>query len=365
MKLQASTIWRAAALMIAVGAAFSAAAGAAVQVQDLVRLKGSEESKLVGMGLVVGLDGTGDGGKFAPAMRPLAAMMQRLSDPNVVAAELQDVDNVAIVSITAKVPATGVREGDKIDLQVASVGAASSLQGGRLFMTPLYGPVPGSPIYAFAEGAVTLERDGTPTVGTIAQGATLTRNIATRNVDANGRITLVLDQHSATWPMASTIAIMVNDVMAPEGPPIAMAVDQKNVIVQLPQRDRPNPAPFIAQVLEIQLDPTLVRTEARVVINERTGTIVMTGDVDLSPVIISHDGLTISTLVPPPVPTPDEPRVDTQTFVAMDPSDRASPKLADLLAAFNQPKVPAEDRIAIVKEIHRTGKLHARLVLED
>jgi flagellar P-ring protein precursor FlgI len=337
----------------------------AVQVQDLSRLKGSESSKLVGMGLVVGLKGTGDGGKFQPAMRPLAAMMQRLVDPNVVAAELANVKNVAIVSITAKVPAGGVREGDPIDVQVASVGAASSLKDGRLFLTPLYGPIPGSPIFAFAEGRVEIEQDQTPTVGTIKAGATLTQNVASRNLDKHGRITLVLDQPNATWPMANTIATMVNDVMAPDSPPIAMAVDQKNIVIQVPGRERANPAPFIAQVMEIQLDPTLVRTESRVVINQRTGTIVMTGDVEISPVVISHAGLTITTITPQTPPTPDAPRVEREDFVALDPDDRGGAKLADLLAAFNQLKVSADDRIAIVKEIHRTGKLHAKLVLED
>lgn len=340
-------------------------APAAVQIQDIARLKGSESSKLVGMGLVVGLNGTGDGGDFLPAIRPLAAMMQRLMDPNTVAAELRDVENVAIVSITAQLPEGGVREGDKVNIQVASVGAAESLAGGRLFLTPLYGPLPGSPVFAFAEGRLTLEDDQTTTVATVERGATLTRNIASRNVDDNGRINLVLDAHTATWPMANALAMMINDVLAPDGPPIAMAVDQKNVIVQLPERQRPNPAPFIAQVLEIHLDPSLVRTEARVVINQRTGTIVMTGDVELSPVIISHKGLTITTIRPPQKPTEDNPEVDRESFVGLDPDKRGGAKLSDLLAAFNRLKVPAEDRIAIVKEIHRSGKLHAKLVLED
>ena len=117
--------------------------------------------------------------------------------------------------------------------------------------------------------------------------------------------------------------------------------------------------------MEIQLDPTLVRTEARVVINQRTGTIVMTGDVELSPVVISHKGMTITSVIPPRVPTENAPAIEQNNFIAMDPQNKGGAKLADLLAAFNQLKVPAEDRIAIVKEIHRTGKLHAKLVLED
>ncbi len=358
---------RLAALLLAgltlLGAAGPAAA--AVQVQDLGRLKGAESSKLVGMGLVVGLPGTGDGGDFAPAMRPLAAMMQRLVDPNVIAAELEDVDNVAIVSLTAKLPSTGIREGDTVDIQVASVGAADSLRDGRLFLTPLYGPVPGSPVFAFGEGRVVIEDEASETVGVIKNGATLTRDIFAQFLDEAGRITFVLDEHNATWPMANTLATLINDVMAPETTGIARAIDPKNIVVQVPARERTNPAPFISQILEIQLDPTLVRTEARVVINQRTETIVMTGDVEISPVVISHKGLTITTITPPRRPTPDQPQVTDEPFVGLDPAGQGGARLADLLAAFNQLKVPAADRIAILKELNRTGKLHARLVLED
>lgn len=342
-----------------------AASAHAVQVQDMVRLKGTESSKLVGMGLVVGLKGTGDGGKFTPAMRPLAAMMQRLVDPNVVATELKDVKNVAIVTITAKLPAGTVREGDTVDIQIASIGAASSLKGGRLFMAPLYGPIPGSPVYAFADGAIEIENDTAPTVGLVKRGATLTKDIIARNLDPFGRITLVIDEPNATWPMANTIATLINDLMSPDAAPIAQAVDPKNVVVQVPAAQQSNPAPFISQLLEIHLDSTLVRTEARVVINSRTGTIVMTGDVEISPVVVSHKGLTITTITPPPVPSVNNPAIDPQPFLALDPAHRGGAKLADLMAAMNQLKVPSEDRIEIIKEIYRSGKLHAKLVLED
>ncbi len=338
---------------------------AAVQVQDIARLKGSESSKIVGMGLVVGLQGTGDGGKSAPAIRPLAAMMQRLHDPNVIAAELKDVKNVAVVTLTAKIPATGVREGDEIDVQVASVGPAKSLKGGRLFLTPLYGPKPNMGVFAYAEGRLDFEDDSVMTTATIKRGATMTTDIFTRSTDQFGRMTLVLDQPNASWPMANTLATLINDLLAPDGPPIALALDQKNVIVQIPAREQRNPAGFISQILEIQLDPTLVRTEARVVINQRNGTIVMTADVEISPVVISHNGLTITTITPPRIPTNEQPAVEQQTFVAVDPAQRGGARLSDLIAAFNQLKVPSEDRIAILKEIHRTGKLHAKLILED
>ncbi|MEX2215827.1 MAG: flagellar basal body P-ring protein FlgI, partial [Phycisphaeraceae bacterium] len=152
--------------------ATSAAHG--VQVQDLIRLKGAEANKLVGMGIIVGLKGTGDGGKFAPSVRSLASAIQNLVDPTVIAAELKDTKNVALVAISVSLPASGVREGDKVDVHVSAI-AAKSLEGGRLFLVPLIGPMKNSPVFAFAEGAVVIEDKNVPTVGLIRSGAQLTR----------------------------------------------------------------------------------------------------------------------------------------------------------------------------------------------
>ncbi len=336
----------------------------AAQVQDVVRLKGSEGGKLVGMGLVVGLAGTGDGGKFLPAMRPLATVVQQLIDPNTVAAELNNAKNVALVALTANIPETGVREGDRLDVQLAAIGPSKSLVGGRLFVIPMTGPLPGSPVFAFAEGPVSIEDAATPTVGVVKRGAQLTRDVMTRYLDQQGRITLVLNDNVAGWPMANNLANLINGLLAPDGPNIAQALDQKNVAIAVPEFERTDPAAFISQILTSYVDPSLIGTGAKVVVNERTGTIVVTGDVQISPVIISHKGLTITTLNPPPVPTVLNPVREAHNFIAMDTEKRASNRLADLLTALNQLKVEAPDRIAILKELHRSGKLHAQLILE-
>lgn len=335
-----------------------------VQVQDLARLKGSEPSKIIGIGLVVGLAGTGDGGKFLPAMRPLAAVIQQLMDPNVVAGELANAKNVALVALTATLPAVGVREGDRVDVSVSAIGPAKSLAGGRLFMIPMTGPLPGSPVYAFAEGALTIEDLETPTVAVVKRGAQLTRDVMAHYLDRFGRITLVLDESNASWPTANNLTNLINGVVAPDGPNVARAVDQKNIVVEVPPYERSDPAAFISQILRSYVDPSQISTGARVVINERTGTIVVTGDVQISPVIISHKGMTITSITPPIRPTAQNPRQDTDNFVPLDPDKRGGARLGDLLTAFNQLKVEAADRIAIVKEIHRSGKLHAQLILE-
>lgn len=336
----------------------------AVQVQDIVRLKGAESSKLVGMGLVVGLKGTGDGGNFAPAMRPLAEIIGRLIDPNVVAGELADSKNVALVALTAEIPSSGVREGDRIDVHVSAVGPAKSLAGGRLFLIPMTGPLPNSPVFAFAEGAVTIESSDVPTVGRVERGAQLTRDVMTRYLDSYGRITLVINEANASWPVANNLSSLINGLIAPDGPNVAKAIDQKNVLIEVPMYERQDPAAYISQILQTYIDPSQVATGARVVINERTGAIVVSGDVQISPVLISHEGLTITTVTPPPGQLLFEPIAEESHFVSIDPEKRGGAELQDLLAAFNQLKVPAQDRIEILKLMHNSGKLHAQLILE-
>src|SRR3954467_6481861 len=132
----------------------------AVKVADLTRISGQRTNLLTGLGLVYGLKGTGDGGDFQPAIRQLASMLGKFNDATTVK-ELAAAANVAIVSLTATVPANGVRNGDHIDVYITSIGAAGSLRGGRLFVTPMIGPRPGSGIFALAEGAVLNEDPST------------------------------------------------------------------------------------------------------------------------------------------------------------------------------------------------------------
>ena len=333
----------------------------AVQVQDLVRLKGTETSTLLSMGLVVGLAGTGDS-KLAPVMRSLAEVINRLIDQNIVASELANAKNVALVALEATIPASGVREGDRIDVHVSALGSAKSLQGGRLFLIPMVGPLPDSPVYAFASGQVLIEDVSVPTVGVIRKGAQVTVNVMAQYFDEAGRLTLVLNEEVATWPMATNLANVINDVLVPDGPNIAKAIDQRNVEIEVAAHERVDPANFISQILQSYIDPGLINTGARVLINEKTGTIVVGAEVQISPVIITHQGLTITTITPPPESSPQNRIVEDSAWTSLDPEKRAGPKLADLVEALKQLQVSAADRIAIVKEIHRAGKLHGQLI---
>ncbi len=344
--------------------AFAVSPAAAVQIQDVIRLKGSETNKIIGMGLVVGLNGTGDGGKFLPAMRPLAQMVGRFIDPNTSAPDLKDGKSVALVTVTAELPANGVREGDLVDVRISTVGPAKSLVGGRLFMVPLIAPRPDTDmIFAFAEGPVSVEDPDNPTTGVVEKGATLTRDIMIRHVQ-NGQVTLVINAAYASWPVARNLATQINGELAPEGPPLARAIDPKNVTVQVPMWERNDPATFLAKLMVISFPTNLMAVGARVVINEKTKTIIMSGDVEISPVAISHEGLTITRITPRPDPDVVIPFQTEDRFVGIDPAGTGGAKLADLLDAFNLLQVDAQDRIEIIKNMAAHGHLHAHLIFE-
>ncbi|HVT90799.1 MAG TPA: flagellar basal body P-ring protein FlgI [Tepidisphaeraceae bacterium] len=333
----------------------------AVKVADITRIGGQRSNVLTGLGLVYGLKGTGDGGSFLPAIRPLASMLTKFADPATIG-ELGNVQNVALVSLTATVPSNGVRDGDHIDVYVTSLGGAASLRGGRLFVTPMQGPLSGSGIFALSEGPLVLEDPSTPTVAVVKGGCVMEADLPAKYVE-NGKFTLILEDPAASWTTASTIAKIINDAGDGDvGETLAVAIDPKNVIVTIPKSERDRPDSFISRVQRLPVP--MLPTEARVTVNDRTGTIIMTGDVEISPVVISHKGLTITTINPQPIPTQRTPVISERGVVALDTTNQGGGKLQDLVNALDQLRVPSEDRIAIVKELYKTGKLHAKLIIE-
>src|SRR5262249_39625723 len=141
----------------------------AVKVADLTHIGGQRTNVLTGLGLVQGLKGTGDGGDYMPAIKQLASMLRKFQDTTT-GKDLAASANVAIVTLTVTVPPTGVHEGDHLDVHVMSIGASSSLKEGRLFVTPMTGPTPGSGLFALSEGTVDIEDPSTPTNGVIHGG---------------------------------------------------------------------------------------------------------------------------------------------------------------------------------------------------
>ena len=345
----------------------------ATKIADITRLNGARTNVITGMGLVIGLKGTGDGGAYMPAIRPLAALLTKFADPASVN-DLQNANNVAIVHVMATLPPNGVRNGDHLDVRILSNGAATSLQGGTLFVSPMVGPtgqpfVPhdpeGNPLkpipFALASGPVEVEDKATPTSGIVKGGAVMEVDLPARYIDNAGRFTLIIDDPSASWTTASTIAKLINEA-GDSGEVIATAVDPKNVVVTIPTAERERPDSFISTVLRLPIP--MLNSEARVQINSKTGTMIVTGDVEISPVVISHKGLTITTVNPQPVPTKQQPVVTNHVVLPMAPANQGGPKLQDLANAFDALRVPADDRIVIVEELYNTGKLHAKLYVD-
>lgn len=336
-----------------------------IRLKSVCRVKGQEENTLHGMGLVVGLKGTGDGGNFLPEIRSLATMLQLMGNPiKGGAAELKDVKNVALVSISATIPAAGARQGDKLDCQVMSIGAAKSLEGGRLFMTPLIGPhdpeVSNPRVYAFAQGAVVIDNPKTPTTGSIHGGCRLEEDFFNVYQTKDGRINLVLDKNHADFELAWDIADRINNESPIRGDEsvLARALDQVNIEVTIPHSYRSDPVSFLALILNMPIsEPT---SAATVFINESTGAIIIGEEVEVGPVVVSHKNLVIETAA----------NLPAQRFFGVAPgkSEEEYPtqamKLKSLAEALNAVKVPNEDVIDIIKGLDRTGKLHGRLIVE-
>lgn len=367
--------------MLFTGIATVASAQAPIaRVGDVTRLQGQGTNQLMGFGLVTGLAGTGDGSSFVPTMRALAATMEQFGSPVQSLDDVAASKNTAIVMVEAVIPSHGAREGDMFDLRVTAV-AAKSLEGGQLLATPLvYHDRTVEGLFAFGQGKI--EIDGqTKTTGVVRDGARMERDVFI-NVIARGSdlidagisnpwiersetyITLVLDDAHAGWSMAASVAQAVDKELSVSADVdrVAMAIDSKNIIVLLPAHQRGDPASWIR---DVERTPILMESnEARVTINRSAGTIVVSGDTRLSPVVVSQLGLTI-TVANEKAETPmQEPPFVQQDFVPLDLEKQRPPNVRDLLEALNQLKVPFADRVSILEEIHRAGKLHARLMYE-
>ena len=337
----------------------------AVRIADITRISGQRSNVLTGIGLVTGLHGTGDGGDYLPAIRPLAQMLGAFADKPAAIKDLSDVQNVALVGLVATMPKDGVHEGDKLDVYVTSWGKAGSLKGGRLFPCPMQGPLPSRDggVWAMSSGPINLEDPATPTTGVVKGGCVMEANWRMTYVVA-GKLTFILEDPAASWTSASAIAQVINDSEANGREVVAIASDPKTVEVIIPATERERPDAFISRVQRLPVPERLLNNEARVQINESTHTMIITGDVEISPVVISHQGLTITTVAPAPVPSARNPVATSKELIPIDTTNTGGAKLQDLVNALDQLKVPAEERITIIKELYKTGKLHAKLIME-
>jgi flagellar P-ring protein precursor FlgI len=366
-----------AAAILALLGLFCAPIRAAVTVGEIARLKDTGISVLQGNGLVMGLNGTGDSGKDPVLARQLLEYYKANGNPLGSIDELKNANTVAIVNVMCTIPEGGWKVDDCFDVTVVATHGAKSLEGGVLYVAPLRGPFNDpnpetNPVYAMAMGTVLIENPRSPRSGRVRLGAHMMRPMP-REPQIAGEFTLVLNKPYAGYGAASAVADAITQEYlgrpgrsAGGAPPIATALDDRTVKVVAPEYERSNIAGFIGDVLATRINISLLKLPARVIYNQQSGKIVLTADVEISPVAITSADLTISTTIPPPTPTPDNPLVETKRWASIAPGAKESEraKLADLLAAFNQLNIPVSDQIALLEMMAKAGKLQAELVID-
>lgn len=333
-------------------------AWAQTRLADICRAKGQEEIVLQGQGIVVGLPGSGDG-DLPATRRSLGALLQKLGNPlgTEGLGELKNFKNVALVIVTATIPSAGARQGDKINCTVSSLGAAKSLKGGILLPTALTGPgvPPDMPVYAFAQGPLELDDPDLTTTGTIFGGCRMEVDFFNPFISNDGKLTLVLNENNSGFQVSQMVAQRINDFFAAEqleGASLARAINQANVVVDIPEQYRNDPVMFVAEVLA--LDVYEPQTAAQVTINERAGSIVITADVEIGAVVVTHKNFVIEA----------GGEEDAGQFVAVDPGKAQTAKLESLISALKAVHAPTQDIIDIIKGLAKSKRLHAKLVIE-
>lgn len=351
---------------------FASAAEARILIKSICRVKGMEDVTLQGLGLVVGLKGTGDGSDALPTIRALARTMELMGMPLTPAnskgqgglRELKDAKNVALVMVTVTVPA-GAQRGDALDCHVSAL-SAKSLVGGRLFMTPLLGPdLKSRRVYALAQGQLELDNEQKAPVAAMVHGGARLEESFPGPDFSDGKLVLILDRNRADYQVASDIAELINTQVLGAEINKARAIDHAQIEVPIPpvylkprsENQSPDPVFFVSQVLSQTIPEPEV--EARVVINERAGSIVVSGDVEIGAAVVHHKNMVIET------------GSLAGRFVGIDPDRRlqqqqppGTSRLQGLLEALNALRVADQDVIDIIKGLNRDGKLHAKLIIE-
>ncbi len=385
-----SNLRRAAALaalaaILATGAATAAAAtptGAATasdpavplsRIKDLAAVEGVDPAPLLGYGLVVGLSGTGDGQSATFTVSSLAAMLERLGitvDPG----QLK-LKNVAAVALTGRLE-PGAAVGSSLDVTVASLGDASSLEGGQLIMTPLKGA--DGVVYALAQGPVSIGgfnvrsgannsfRKNHATVGMIPNGAKVTTSLQASFV-RGGQVSWLL--RNPDFNTAATVAAAINRAF---GDGVARAVDAQRIETTVPAALAATPVEFIARMGEL---PAAGDVVAKVVINERTGTIIVGHGVVLREAAVAHGNLKVVIKTHYDVSQPNSFNESGRTVVTPDvvtdvqdkeASVLAIPEtstVADVVAVLNDIGASPRDIIAILQALKQAGALQAELVI--
>ena len=359
------------AALLALAALLSAAPAHAERVRDLGNFEGVRPNQLTGYGIVVGLDGTGDDNfeYLTEAMRGVSGRLGLQLPPGV----SPGLKNAAAVLITAELPAFA-KPGQTIDVTVSAIGRARSLRGGMLVMTPLYGA--DGQVYAMSQGNLAVGglgvsgRDGSqlsvnvPTVGRIADGATVEREVAT-GFDTQGELRFNL--HNADFQTAARMRDAINTRFAGA----ARIVDAVTLSIIMPYGSDAR-AEMIAAIEQLEVTPA--ETPARVIVNSRTGTVVINSAVRLSPAAISHGKLVVRIEEDPMVVQPEPfsrgqtatEEASTLTFEEEEARVIAMPggaNLSEIVDGLNMLGVAASDLVVILEALKQAGALQAEMVV--
>ncbi|MBF0104833.1 MAG: flagellar basal body P-ring protein FlgI [Deltaproteobacteria bacterium] len=339
----------------------------AARIKDLVGFEGVRSNHLIGYGLIVGLKGTGDTTSTQFMMKSLGEALARLG----ISGDSQSfkVKNVAAVMVTAELPAFA-RQGSHLDVVISSIGDAKSLQGGTLLMTPL--KAANQEVYAVAQGPISIggfsvESNETaiqqnhPTVGRISSGALVEKEVDLQLADMKE---LNISLNEPDFTTALRITNKINDVLNGN---YADAIDSGSVNVKIPNQFTSRIVQLISRIETLEVKPDAM---AKVILNERTGTIVMGSEVKIAPVAVAHGNLTIQVTTeyevsqPNPFATGDT-RVVPKTSILADTGEEGSLALVEgvsigeLVRALNELGVTPRDLIAIIQAIKSAGALQA------
>ena len=345
----------------------------AIRLKDIASVQGVRDNQLIGYGLVVGLDGTGDGKNASFTTEGLTHMMENMGMH--ISTENIKVKNIASVMVTADMPAF-VKSGQTIDVTISSLGDASSLQGGTLLVTPLKGM--NKQVYAIAQGPVSIggfEVAGTRrrtqknhlTVARIPNGATVEREVPV-TFDSKKDITINLNS-----PDFTTVARMVKKINFFLEGRYAKALDGATVSITLPEKYQQKEVAFLADIENLDVIPD---TQAKVILDERTGTVVMGENVRISELALSHGSLSLqikAAIDRSPTtqellqsPASEKILLANKNITTGDTGQRlvtlpSGVTLGEVVRALNSVGVAPRDLIAIFQSIKASGSLQAEL----
>jgi flagellar P-ring protein precursor FlgI len=371
---------RAAALLCAALcflAPYGAAQADTVRLKDLGKFAGWRENALVGYGIVTGLAGSGDSPGNKATRQSIANLLAQFD----VAVPPDDVlsRNAAAVMVTARLPPVA-RTGDTLDVTVTSLADARSLAGGNLLLAPLKGP--DGKVYALAQGALfvggykydlngNVAQKNHPTVGSIPAGATVEVPVRATILRPDGTLTFTLAE--ADFTTANRIAEAINGAF---GQALARAQDAQGVDIVVPEASRTRLVDFVTRIERLSVEPD---TRARVVVDERTGTVVSGGDVRIARVVISHGDLKLSIVTDNLVSQPlvigrtgegVRTEVVSNSRIRVNERDEtgyvsaSNNTVADLIQALTRIKTSTRDIISILRAVKAAGALHADLVIQ-